>query len=599
MLGVRRLRIIYSLVILSLVFSPIFSSSITTITPPEPYFSIGVLAPNTSSSRVPNYSLYCELLPRIGIEVEIFDHTGWSKISPRTWGYPGPYPIPTYAEGGYDILFVGWQWDFTLDFKGFFDSPSITPDGDNFYQYSNINMDWAIENYSQAYSPSSRDPLAKEIQALLYEDLPSIPLVYPLEFYACNESLVGWNPVLWHNNRQMMNNWSITGKTELDYCIWLDLNQFHPFECDADDEDYTWLHQMYTGLLERDPLNDNSYSPWLAESYNTPDGLTYYVIIKKDACWADGINLTTDDVIYNYQLAVTPSFGSSSFYAHNSLYWDNNSITKINDKEFSITFKQGYNFQVDHLALPLIPKHIWNSIDPSEHKTKAEEWFSTNPENIFGAGPYRLNDSSPTSFLLLEKNEHFVDWYEEEQGFDTIRFKFIGSLEESLIALTAGTVDILDSSIYIPQDEFPISGIATTVVPSGATTEIAINMQHPYLGTGEYCPIAGPESAKHIRKAMSYLFPRELACLEYYHGLAVPAATIWNPISTGYDESLEPLEHNIGKAIEEMGLAGFDTSWTVSTGMTAITKFTIGLSVSISGLVLAFLIGGIVYSRKE
>ncbi len=115
---------------------------------PEPFFSISILVPNTSSARPQFTTLMVEQFPKIGIGIDVFDHTGWAQITPRTWGYPGPYPIPPYSEGGYDILFVGWSWGFDWDPTGLYDSPAITPNGDNFYQYNNPEMDNAINSYT-------------------------------------------------------------------------------------------------------------------------------------------------------------------------------------------------------------------------------------------------------------------------------------------------------------------------------------------------------------------------------------------------------------------------------------------------------------------
>ncbi|MHA1825837.1 MAG: hypothetical protein ACTSUA_04175, partial [Candidatus Heimdallarchaeota archaeon] len=77
-----------------------FMATPTKAANPAPFFSISILAPNTNPARNQWSTLMAEQLPKIGIGIDVFDHTGWSQISPRTWGYLGPYPIPSYAEGG-------------------------------------------------------------------------------------------------------------------------------------------------------------------------------------------------------------------------------------------------------------------------------------------------------------------------------------------------------------------------------------------------------------------------------------------------------------------------------------------------------------------
>ena len=116
---------------------------------PEPFFYISILVPSTYHQWITTVaSVMVEQLPKIGIGIDVFDHTVWAQISPRTWGYPGPYPIPEYSKGGYDLFFISWSWGFDWDPTGLYDSPSITPNGDNFYQYNNPEMDNAINSYT-------------------------------------------------------------------------------------------------------------------------------------------------------------------------------------------------------------------------------------------------------------------------------------------------------------------------------------------------------------------------------------------------------------------------------------------------------------------
>ena len=71
----------------------------------KPFFGITILCPESIPERIEWANLIAEKLPLIGIDVELMI-TNWSEISQRTWGYPGPMPIPTHAEGGFDALFV-------------------------------------------------------------------------------------------------------------------------------------------------------------------------------------------------------------------------------------------------------------------------------------------------------------------------------------------------------------------------------------------------------------------------------------------------------------------------------------------------------------
>ncbi|UJG40382.1 MAG: hypothetical protein K9W45_11135 [Candidatus Heimdallarchaeum aukensis] len=145
------------------------------------FFSINLLSPNPSCC--PNEYAYQmeEELPKIGINISHHESTGWGNIMPRTWGYPvgeeGKFDyIPTYEEGGYDILFVGWCWKLDWDPTGLFDSPSIVPNGDNVYQYNNPEFDTKLVEYTTELNDEERIEKAKELQAIIYEDLPAITM---------------------------------------------------------------------------------------------------------------------------------------------------------------------------------------------------------------------------------------------------------------------------------------------------------------------------------------------------------------------------------------------------------------------------------------
>ncbi|MGC9780859.1 MAG: hypothetical protein HZR80_16570 [Candidatus Heimdallarchaeota archaeon] len=120
-------KIFVLIIIISISLTPIQITKKAQAANPDPFFTISILAPNTNPLRNQVATLIVEQLPKIGIGIDVFNLTGWSQISPRTLGYPGPYPIPTYAEGGYDVFFMGWASGLDVDFRGLFDSPSIIP----------------------------------------------------------------------------------------------------------------------------------------------------------------------------------------------------------------------------------------------------------------------------------------------------------------------------------------------------------------------------------------------------------------------------------------------------------------------------------------
>ena len=550
---VKKIQIAFLFIIFSTIFCPIYLEADTI----EPFFSINILAPTTSTARMQHVTLFYEQLSKIGIEVGVFDHTGWAQISPRTWGYPGPYPIPTYDEGGYDVLFVGWSWGLDWNPLGLYDTASITPNGDNFYQYSNEEMDYAIYKLNNTYTLTDRIKWCVKIQSLLYSDLPEICFFYPVSVYPHNPNFGGWSGLLWASDYQPMVDWYISGSKIFRYATPADFEDFHPFTYESV-YDAQWLSQIYNGLLERDSALQNGYNSWLASEVTTADGLTYNVKINADAKWADGTALTTDDVIYNYQLAVSPVLGSGK-YRSNINFWNNNSIVKISDKEFNITFLQKYAFQDANLAINLLPKHIWESIDPADHQITAVNWAKNNPEKLFGAGPYKLEEYNyVTGIIHLTKNPYFKDWYGKDPGFDDVYFTFYSNKEGALEALSKGYIDMIDAQFSPQLSEIEEYNLNCTIVDDPGIQEMAINQFHPILGTGVACPIASRESAQHVRKALSHIIPRTVICSEIFDGLAKPGITGCPSVAIGFDKSLPPYAYDIDLALYHLGEAGYD-----------------------------------------
>ncbi|RLI68030.1 MAG: hypothetical protein DRP02_06530 [Candidatus Gerdarchaeota archaeon] len=553
------------------------------------FFSICVLAPVTCNWRNVWSTLIVEQLPKIGIGIDVYDATGYVNIAPRVWNYPGPYPIPPYAEGGFDLLFFTWYWNLDWNPYGLFDSSSITPNGDNFYQYSNPKMDLAITKFISA--PYFDDQLfwGGKIQQYLYEDLPQIALNYYSILIAHRANLEGWDPVLWVNDRCTMENWSIPGQSVFRYAVPDTFDNFYIY-----DRSYVcsnkFLAQIYPGLLYRRPSTGrHQFAPYLAKDYNTTDGLTYHFWLNPDVRWADGMPLNASDVVYSYEVLANVSSLQNWVWPHPLL--TNLSITILSEYELEITLQTPSVCANNLFTLPLIPKHIWDSIPYADQFVQANNWAITQPNKIIGAGPYYLEEyDNNTNIIHLKQNEYFSSWNSITPHFTDIYFIFQNSQEVALNALAAGEIDMLDSEFFISIEQVP-EGAAYTKVGTGYVTEIAFNNLHPILGTGEACPIAGSASAKHIRKAISYIAPREIYIAEVLEGKGEPGVTQCPPIASIYNTSLEPLPFDIERAKEEMRLSGFEYE-------SSHPSYVIGYTLPVFLALLSLFGGTIIFLRK-
>ena len=555
----------------------------------EPVFYISVLAPSTCPARVMWPTILVEELPKAGIGVDIFDHTGWAQISPRTWSYPGPFPIPPYNESGFDILCLGWGFGMDWNPLGFYDTASITPNGDNFYQYSNQEMDWAIYNYSASSNIEDRDYWGKEIQKILYEDLPSITVYYADELipHDKNFDTSSWDGILWLEDYQSMENWTIPGQTEFWYAVPADFVDFHIYTADSNYDSY-WLNQIYTGLVERNHLEpyNRDHAPRLATSITSSDGITYDVHINPNAVWADGHVLNASDIDYSFELYADMQL--NDIYC---IYINNESVTIIDEFHVEIEFLQPFNFQNNLIELPIIPKHIWNGIDKDNQGAQALDWATNNPEKIIGAGPYSLAEFDSSNMIIhLERNNYFDDWSGIIPYFDDIYFKFYYNKEEALLALANGSIDMVDAFFGTYIDEVP-EDTDYSIIASSGYQEIAINMEHPILGSGEWCPIAGEQSAKYVRRAISHIIPREFIIEEALYGLGSPGIVSCPKTSPYFDGSLDPYNYSIETAKEYLRMAGYDIPYAPS--------ITVGINFPVILGIISLIGGFYIFARKR
>lgn len=142
------------------------------------------------------------------------------------------------------------------------------------------------------------------------------------------------------------------------------------------DKDLTAL--VYSGLLRGTP--NGNLVPDLAESYTvSPDGLSYNFIIRNNAKFQDGTDVTADDVLYTVKQAQNPLIKSPK-----QGNWAGISIEKISNKEVAFILKKPYAPFLENATLGILPKHLWNSGDSDQFT------FNQYNNQPIGAGPYEV-----------------------------------------------------------------------------------------------------------------------------------------------------------------------------------------------------------------
>jgi len=194
---------------------------------------------------------------------------------------------------------------------------------------------------------------------------------------------------------------------------------------------------VYETLFLYDPLTDK-FMPWLAESGQWTDALTYELKVRQGVNWSDGKPLTADDVKFTFELGQKTALNFSSLWSWLS------SITKVDDYTLGFKFKSALYQEWDNYLynVPMLPQHLWASKDLKDVAIGANE-------KPVGSGPYLYFAYDQTK-MVWAKNDN---WWAIKALSLSVAPKYIVDLvntsnENSLGLVLQGQEDLNNN--YLP-----------------------------------------------------------------------------------------------------------------------------------------------------
>ena len=152
------------------------------------------------------------------------------------------------------------------------------------------------------------------------------------------------------------------------------------------------MNLIYDSLFTIDENYDTV--PQLVEEYKIEnDGMNINIKLK-DIKWHDGTILTSSDVKFTVDL-IKQNIDSP----YNALVENISSISIINDKEFSINFKNKYAFSIDTLIFPIV----------SEKQLENNKNINNYKNNLVGNGAYKIKNYEERKNISLIINDSYYD----------------------------------------------------------------------------------------------------------------------------------------------------------------------------------------------
>jgi len=177
------------------------------------------------------------------------------------------------------------------------------------------------------------------------------------------------------------------------------------------------------GELTNDLVNDYKISD---------DKKEYEVSIREDVKWHDGSQLTSDDIIFTFNLIQNKDYNSPLRSELTGI-----SIEKIDNFKIKFVLTEAYSPFLEMLTFGIMPKEIWQEVSP--------EAITLNDFNIkpVGSGPYKFkslvkNKNGDLREYQLESNK---DYYSKVPYIDNLIFRFFNNYFEAEQSFNEKSID--------------------------------------------------------------------------------------------------------------------------------------------------------------
>lgn len=276
-------------------------------------------------------------------------------------------------------------------------------------------------------------------------------------------------------------------------------------------------------------------------------GMAVRFQLNPNAKWADGRPLTTEDVVFTWEVGRHPQSGVAAAEIFRRI----DRIEVVDASTFVAHFSEmayDYNNLSD---FQLIPAHVERAIfqqDPATYKDRTA--FLTSPTNPgLWFGPYRLAEISQGSHLVYERNPH---WYGTRPHYDRITVRIIENTAALEANLLSGSINYISAELGVSLDQ----AIAFSrrhgqqydveFKPGLIYEHINVNLDNPVLRD------------RRVRQALLYGIDRETLVRQLFEGRQPVAHSFVNPLDrAAYNEDIPRYNYDPNRARQLLEEAGY------------------------------------------
>jgi peptide/nickel transport system substrate-binding protein len=307
---------------------------------------------------------------------------------------------------------------------------------------------------------------------------------------------------------------------------------------------------MYMDLIWINRFDAIDYSRSLASAISSPDNGTTYDVTLRPWHWSDGVQVTTADVAYTFQLikqlgTTYPGYGAGGMPEIIK------SLNIISPTQFQVVLKRQVNplwFIYNGLGqLSPLPRHSWGKY------TLDQIWQNQSTPAFFNVvdGPLKTQALDIGLDLIMVPNPRYEG---PKMHFQRLVFKFIESDGGTLQQVESGEVDMANISLVVWNAVQHLPGISIVRLPPALSWNfIALNFRNP--------KVAFWRDAR-VREAMQDAINQPAMVKYLFHGLGVEEYGPVPPVpptflSPEMKAGVYPVGHDLARARALLAAAGY------------------------------------------
>lgn len=525
----------------------------------------------------------------------------------------------TYADGGFDIAFVGWAQGPEPGPFALYDSSQFPPTGYDYTLWNNTENDALGRQISTELNQTKLIAEVKAWQALEYSQIPVVTLHY-------TEDIVPMAPNL--NSTQVFNSefprWPgvETWKYDSSPLTTVTLDQPQDGFMSLSPYHTTWFYDVAInapiygegagfGLLTR--AINLTMVPYMASYKVNAAGTVWIFNITHGIKFTNGEELDARDVVYTVRYALSPAWGyqlesylASFITSNTTVYWPGEAGTRgasfgLDEHAVIVNMTAPWGtFRPDFGGLSIFPASVlvnsstgipaYSAWVPNTHdmtrfaytafslgdQVGSYKYYGKNGTLLtgtgpIGAGPYMfVHYDTTTGIVHLTKNpNYFQKAALEAKGEFGITDYYIKGVTSGPDAaktdLKNGVAQVLDTNYQWGAlvGTLDPSWSKYIVVPAYGCQEMGFNMQHPVLGTGLGTPVGNAthglaaQAALDVRLAFEAMVPKQQIIDTLLSGFGSYGVT--SPVTRrtiGFDATL-PLRNYTSQAQATAAAIGF------------------------------------------